>query len=40
MNDYVNFDDEDRMYYEGLGDEVPIPQPKAIGLPKVVEQYV
>ena len=39
MNDN-EYDDEDRMYYEGLGDETPIPQPKAIGLPKVVEQYV
>ena len=32
--------DEDRMYYEGLGEEMPLTQPKAIGLPKVVEQYV
>ena len=39
MNDN-EYDDEDRMYYEGLGDETPIPQPKAIALPKVVEQYV
>ncbi len=35
-----NYDDEDRMYYEGLGDVIPTSQPKAIGLPKVVEQYV
>jgi|TARA_R100000458_G_C8276025_1_gene251208 hypothetical protein len=35
-----NFDDEDRLYYEGLGDELAIPQPKATTLPKVVEQYV
>ena len=30
--------DEDRMYYEGLGEELPLSQPKSIGLPKVVEQ--
>ena len=35
-----NFDDEDRLYYEGLGDELALPQPKATTLPKVVEQYV
>ena len=38
MNENVY--DEDRMYYEGLGSELPLSQPKTIGLPHVVEQYV
>ena len=39
MNDKYEYD-EDRLYYEGLGDENALPVERKNNLPKVVEEYV
>ena len=40
MNDVNDEYDEDRLYYEGLSENITTPVQKKNSLPKVVEQYV